>query len=533
MQKKKKILAITIPAVLLAGSLFYFFVLPDFELADLRVDITQNYINEPFELSIDVENTGLLEGEYEVEFFVNGQLSGKDLVIVPGREIKTASIIHKEALAGEYLAEVEGITTAFKVFDEPVLAIYPIENVLHYSALLEAEVTYIGLEEKVDVYFKWRAVGEPAWIGTAKQTLIKEQALNETIKYLKAETAYEFAAVLEWREKETVSQTLTFSTPELLIASFASVVSKPEEYLPEHVKGYGRILHHTPVFNSLAHAEIDNPFTSFSGLGVEWVNVHRNDFVGDQKFYYVSWDWDRPGWVSSSALTFPELSRLKGVDLRRHQNEHLAIVYVSNLTIRAEPGAVVEDAVVGHLNKYDVVSVQKEAMVNGIIWYEIALGQWIHSDYVRDLIPGTRPEGVAAGEKWIEVNLSSQTIYAHQGDKPLYATLISSGRPGFETPEGLFRPWAKMSRLPMSGDRFDLVYKLADVPWVTFFERDYALHGTYWHDELGTVRSAGCVNLSPFDSLWFSRWSDPELIAGTREVRPTAANPGTWFYVHN
>lgn len=531
---KKKIIFTVLPFFLsAAGVLVYYFVLPDFELSNLQVDFEQNYINKPFIFTVDVENTGFIKGEHEVEFFVNGKPVSKETIVVPGRGVVKASLTHKEALPGKYLIGAERETISIKVFKEPALRIYPIDDILHYSAVLRGEISYMGLEEKAEVFFRWRAVGDPVWILTDKQAIDKEQLFSDSVKYLKAETAYEFEAVLEWSGKETITETVNFTTPKLLIASFASVVDSPEEYFPENVERYGRIQHRTPVFYSLADVRTNKPFTSFPGLGIEWVNVHKSDFVGEEKFYYVSWGWDRPGWVSSSALVFPEPSRLRGVDLEKNQKERPAIAYAPNLTVRAEPGAVAEEAIVGQLKKYDLVSVQREQMVNGVVWYEIATGQWIHSDYVRDLSPGSRPEEISSDEKWIEVNLSSQTIYAHQGDVPLYATLISSGRQGFETPQGLFTPWAKMSRLPMSGDRFDLVYKLADVPWVTFFEKDYALHGNYWHDELGAVRSAGCINLSPFDSLWFSRWSGPELIAGQREVRPTTANPATKVYVHD
>ena len=536
MSKKKKIIIISTIAVFLVGAgaaAFYYFFLPDFELADLRVDPAEDYIKKPFKLTIEVENLGLLKGEYTVEFFINGKLAGKDTVLVAGRETETANFIHTEPMAGEYVVEVEGNTISFEVFEEPSVESLPTGDILHYSAVLPGKLVYMGLEESLEVFFRWRAEGNSVWAETEKETIVAEKAFSRLIKYLQAETTYEFQVVAEWEEKELTGDILTFTTPKLLIASFPSVVDRPEEYLPENVERYGQVLHRTPVFVSLADIRTNRPFTSFPGLGVEWVNVHKSDFVGEEKFYYVSWDWDRPGWVSAGALNFPDLSQLRGIDLRNHQDEHLAMVYVSSLSVRAEPGVTPEEAIVGTLKKYDTVSVKDKKSVNGVVWYEIALGQWIHSAYVRDLIPGIRPEEINHEEKWIEVNLSNQTIYAHEGDTPLYASLISSGRQDFETPEGLFRPWTKLSRLPMSGDRFDLVYKLADVPWVIFFEKDYALHGTYWHDNFGSVRSAGCVNLSPFDSLWFSRWSEPELLAGRREVRPTPASPATRVYIRN
>jgi|GEM_PF-2758706 len=533
MTKRKKIIIVVILLLLAGGAGFYFFVLPSFETANLKADPAENYINQPFTLTVDVENTGLLKGEYVVEFFINGKPAGADTVLVPGRQVVTASLIYKEPLSGQYLVEVGENVTAFEVFEEPAVKTLSPDEILHYSAVLPAEVTYMGLEEELQVFFRWRPMGDSVWLETETEAVTAEKNFSQVAKYLKAETTYEFQAVAEWGEEETVGDILTFTAPELLIATFPSVVDNPEEYLPEGVGDYAQVMHRTPVFSSLNNIITNRPFTSFPGLGVEWVNAHKSDFVGEEEFYYVSWNWDNPGWVTAGALTFAELSPLRGVDLREHEDEHLAIVYVPSLTVRAEPGVIAEEAVVGNIQQYDIISVQVQKKVNGALWYKIAPGQWIHSAYVRDFVPGERPEEIDDDEKWIEVNLSSQTIYAHKGDKPLYASLIASGRPGFETPQGLFRPWSKLSRLPMSGGRFDLVYQLADVPWVIFFKEDYSLHGTYWHDRFGEVRSAGCVNLSPFDSLWFSNWSEPELLAGQREVRPTVSSPATWVYIHD
>jgi lipoprotein-anchoring transpeptidase ErfK/SrfK len=46
---------------------------------------------------------------------------------------------------------------------------------------------------------------------------------------------------------------------------------------------------------------------------------------------------------------------------------------------------------------------------------------------------------------------------------------------------------------------------------VQYFHKGYALHGTYWHDEYGKVRSHGCVNLAPTDAAWIFEWTDPPV----------------------
>ena len=45
---------------------------------------------------------------------------------------------------------------------------------------------------------------------------------------------------MKW-EKESVGNILTFTTPELVIAGFPSLIDSPKEYLPETVGNYARV----------------------------------------------------------------------------------------------------------------------------------------------------------------------------------------------------------------------------------------------------------------------------------------------------
>jgi len=45
------------------------------------------------------------------------------------------------------------------------------------------------------------------------------------------------------------------------------------------------------------------------------------------------------------------------------------------------------------------------------------------------------------------------------------------------------------------------------VPYVMYFYRDYALHGTFWHSNFGTPMSHGCVNLKTSDAEWIYYWA--------------------------
>ena len=57
----------------------------------------------------------------------------------------------------------------------------------------------------------------------------------------------------------------------------------------------------------------------------------------------------------------------------------------------------------------------------------------------------------------------------------------------------------------------DNEFELRDVPWVMYFKGGYALHGAYWHDDFGKVRSHGCINLAPIDARFVFWWSAPEV----------------------
>jgi hypothetical protein len=153
---------------------------------------------------------------------------------------------------------------------------------------------------------------------------------------------------------------------------------------------------------------------------------------------------------------------------------------------------------------------------------------------------GTPPSGLAPGEKWIEVNLTAQTLVAYEGDKPVFATLVSSGRHNDEdkardhrTPSGNFRIREKHISTTMDDDTAtDGPYSIEDVPWVMYFEKSYALHGAFWHSSFGQERSHGCINLTPHDAKELFGWVGPKLPEGWHSVRATEQNAGTRVIVH-
>jgi lipoprotein-anchoring transpeptidase ErfK/SrfK len=162
--------------------------------------------------------------------------------------------------------------------------------------------------------------------------------------------------------------------------------------------------------------------------------------------------------------------------------------------------------------RYQLVYILATQHVGEQVWYQIGPDQWINQIYAGKVTPAAPPEGVAPGEKWIEVNLFEQTLAAYEGERLVYATLVSSGLPGWNTPTGLNRVWLKVNAGKMSGgyNRPDYYY-LEDVPWTMYFNKDVALHTAYWHDGFGYKHSHGCVNLPPLDAQWLFQWAPDDV----------------------
>ncbi len=114
---------------------------------------------------------------------------------------------------------------------------------------------------------------------------------------------------------------------------------------------------------------------------------------------------------------------------------------------------------------------------------------------------------VAQNERWINVNLDTQTLTAFEGATPVFNTLISSGTANHPTVTGQYRIWLRYESQTMNGRLLGYDYYLEDVPYVMYFFNDYALHGTYWHNNFGVPMSHGCVNLATPDAEWLFNWS--------------------------
>jgi lipoprotein-anchoring transpeptidase ErfK/SrfK len=99
------------------------------------------------------------------------------------------------------------------------------------------------------------------------------------------------------------------------------------------------------------------------------------------------------------------------------------------------------------------------------------------------------------------VSLSRQqmelTVVTGSGPAVSYRWAVSTGRSGYETPTGAYRPtWLDI-------DHRSKQYDDTPMPYAVFFSGGYAVHATDAVARLGAAASHGCVRLAPENAAAF------------------------------
>lgn len=238
----------------------------------------------------------------------------------------------------------------------------------------------------------------------------------------------------------------------------------------------------------------------------------------DAGYNFVSVWQTEDGWVQIGVDRWIEEAKLggvvypsgfAGVMLPEGPLPYTAAWMLVNLHASTVPGQLGNQDNV-RLSRYQMVNIYATVEVDGWRWYQVGVDQWVKQTNVAKILPVARPEGVNT-HRWISIDLYEQVAIAYEGDRPVFATLVSSGMPQWATREGVFNVWLQLDRTNMSGSEGQTdFYSLEDVPDTLYFDGAIALHGTYWHNSFGWRHSHGCVNLSITDSQWLYEWAAPE-----------------------
>ncbi len=141
--------------------------------------------------------------------------------------------------------------------------------------------------------------------------------------------------------------------------------------------------------------------------------------------------------------------------------------------------------------------------------------------------------------KRIEIDLSTQTLRAFEGENAVYSFPVSTGKWN-RTPKGVFRIWVKLRYTLMKGGSKALgtYYYLPNVPYTMFFYNEeipktdgFGIHGAYWHNNFGHPMSHGCINMREADAEKLFYWASPDA-QGKNSVLASQGNQGTEIIIY-
>lgn len=97
----------------------------------------------------------------------------------------------------------------------------------------------------------------------------------------------------------------------------------------------------------------------------------------------------------------------------------------------------------------------------------------------------------------IDVDKSDGVTRLYENEALVATYQMAIGKPNTPTDNGNYRVYAQLTKQDM-GCVTGYSYCTKNVPWVTYFNGDQGLHGTYWHSNFGAgaMMSHGCVNLA-------------------------------------
>lgn len=253
--------------------------------------------------------------------------------------------------------------------------------------------------------------------------------------------------------------------------------------------------------------------------------------LGDKKSFVVDKD------TLASWIKIPELFNQEKIEFNQeHIDKWLSSIKnqvdykpVSGSRYVAPSGKILKVVTAGKdglkVNNFDQVAkdllaaLAKKENYSGRFETEIVKTSWED----RTVDPGAEnlPYPAAPGEKWIDVNLSRNTIAAYSGAKLINspAAVRTGSKTYGYTPPGTYKIQRKLIADDMRGTNYDgSTYHVKAVPYTMYFHGGYAIHGAPWvnaavgNSANGDRGSHGCVNVPTQSSKgnlakWYYEWT--------------------------
>ena len=241
--------------------------------------------------------------------------------------------------------------------------------------------------------------------------------------------------------------------------------------------------------------------------GHQWYQINTNEYV------------------LAENVTISQPSDFQGVQVTEQPKNSFGWIVSGHVRPSLEPGGEPHPEH-DRMFRYDFIEVLEAVQVKSEdetwIWYRVDDDKWVRQTEVSLVDVTPAHVDIPDDAFWVEIDLYEQTVAAYEGDRLVYATLVSSGLNRWPTGEGLFQVSDRFESVKRSGAEGKIdYYFIEEVPYTMFFDMktEIALHGAYWHDNFGYKASHGCVNLPPQDSEWLFFWSE-------------GYDDDLWVYVH-
>jgi len=271
---------------------------------------------------------------------------------------------------------------------------------------------------------------------------------------------------------------------EMIAHPYPDVVHVPYQEEVVWTRAYRRINGHVVIYD----APNGNPIGQLSA-GYNYVTV-INEQDGFIQINYGQW-------VAKEHITWADVSEFAGVEIATQPKRPFAWMLAEARPSRYPGGP--QDKSADIIPRYTLMNIYGVEYANGWEWYLVGPNQWVQQIRVAKVKPIARPAGVGEQDRWIAVDLYEQTAVAYEGDRMVFATLVSSGLPQWGTHEGLFQVYERYEATRMSGaaGQPDFYY-IEEVPYVMYFDGDIGLHGTYWHASISRLWTpGGCTSGRP------------------------------------
>lgn len=283
-------------------------------------------------------------------------------------------------------------------------------------------------------------------------------------------------------------------------------VANPPASLADVPFAYARaVAEEVPMYDSIEDIIAEHVSKKMPYGRIKYVSLYEKAETEKGLYYKIA----NEKWVSKEYITKVGVQFFQGFEFK--ENPTVSFGWILD-KIESQTGPYSNAPATGNeYFRYDIVNVYDSEMEGDLEWFMIGPNEWINHRFISRVNPNTeKPAGIET-DRWIEVNLYEQVLLVHEGDRIIYATLVTTGSDPFFTQPGVFKIYKKIDHEYMRGafeaDRSDYYY-LEDVPYIMYFDQARALHGAYWHTNFGYKASHGCVNLSIADSHWLYNWAN-------------------------